>query len=129
MCGKLGLLGEEVLRCAHRLEAAEAAVVTLQLPAEDTAMAAALLMADEEVAEETAMAAALLMADEEVAGEVEPEPGELVGSELSAFSFASKKHAIELEGLASCRRDCHSAAPPAYFSRCFNRDGEGMPAD
>ena len=25
----------------------------------------------------------------------------------------------------SCRRDCHSAAPPSPFVRCFNRDGEG----
>ena len=27
-------------------------------------------------------------------------------------------------GTASCRRDCHSAAPPSPFGRCFNRDGE-----
>ena len=26
----------------------------------------------------------------------------------------------------SRRRDCHSAAPPSPFSRCFNMDGEGM---
>ena len=25
-------------------------------------------------------------------------------------------------------RDCHSAAPPSSFVRCFNRDGEGMSA-
>ena len=29
-------------------------------------------------------------------------------------------------GTGDRRRDCHSAAPPSTFSRCFNRDGEGM---
>ena len=28
----------------------------------------------------------------------------------------------------SHRRDCHSAAPPSAFSRCFNSDGEGASA-
>ena len=28
-------------------------------------------------------------------------------------------------GSASHRRDCHSAALPSPFSRCFNTDGEG----
>ena len=27
-------------------------------------------------------------------------------------------------GLSSCRRDCHSAAPPSICSRCFNSDGD-----
>ena len=27
-------------------------------------------------------------------------------------------------GAASRWRDCHSAAPPSTFSRCFNSDGE-----
>ena len=30
-----------------------------------------------------------------------------------------------LAGSASRRRDCHSAAPPSPFSRCFNRVEEG----
>ena len=29
----------------------------------------------------------------------------------------------DLQGSISRRRDCHSAAPPSPFSRCFNRDG------
>ena len=28
-------------------------------------------------------------------------------------------------GLTSRRRDCHSAAPPSIFTRCFNMGGEG----
>ena len=28
--------------------------------------------------------------------------------------------------VSSRRRDCHSAAPPSTFGRCFNVDGEGM---
>ena len=31
-------------------------------------------------------------------------------------------------GCGSRRRDCHSAAPPSTYSRCFNRDGERAPA-
>ena len=29
------------------------------------------------------------------------------------------------DGCSCRRRDCHSAAPPSAFSRCFNRKGEG----
>ena len=32
-------------------------------------------------------------------------------------------------GDISRRRDCHSAAPPSPFSRRFNRDDEGVPAN
>ena len=34
-----------------------------------------------------------------------------------------------LPGVASRRREfCHSAASPSTFTRCFNRDGEGVSA-
>ena len=32
-------------------------------------------------------------------------------------------------GASSRRRDCHSAAPPSAFSRCFNSDGERASAE
>ena len=36
---------------------------------------------------------------------------------------------IDLQsGVSSHRRDCHSDAPPSRFSRCFNRDAEGVSA-
>ena len=37
--------------------------------------------------------------------------------------------ALDGEGGACRRRDCHSAATPSPFSRCFNRDEEGMSAE
>ena len=36
--------------------------------------------------------------------------------------------AVRFCGKLSRRRDCHSAAPPSPFSRCFNRHGERVPA-
>ena len=33
------------------------------------------------------------------------------------------------DGCSSRRQDCHSAAPPSLFNRCFNADGEVMSAE
>ena len=49
---------------------------------------------------------------------------------LPAFAAALADQALPT-GAAhtpSRRRDCHSAAPPSPFSRCFNTDEEGVPA-
>ena len=41
-----------------------------------------------------------------------------IGTEGASFSYT-------YDGLTtSCRRDCHSAAPPSTFRKCFNVDGE-----
>ena len=44
-----------------------------------------------------------------------------VNAERGGFSLGP-------DGAISRRRDCHSAAPPSTFSRCFNRNKKGVPS-
>ena len=57
----------------------------------------------------------------------------LEASQRSHESFEQKRlaytHWMEFANCAmSRRRDCHSTAPASRFSRCVNRDGEGVSA-
>ena len=53
-----------------------------------------------------------------------PEFGCLKGEWRAATSSGWAPLFDPTAGKPSCRRDCHSAAPPSTFSRCFNSDGE-----
>ena len=47
---------------------------------------------------------------------------------LEGHGQGQVRRVVAVQGQTSRRRDCHSATPPSPFSRRFNRDGEGLPA-